>query len=191
MPKEGKSKTSSAKLRHAPLDNQISTTKKQAEGKFSRADQRKVAADKNDVDELSDFKNDNFLDAKTSKKIMRQAQEQREELLSDEIGNAMKDSSKSSKPKKGNNTRSAGIGAHLLTHHEDSDEEEDDERRKPRNGGGFNDNEDDDEEEEDYDDECDVGSDGYMDIADMEGMSEAERSLMGSFFGGAAEVTAH
>mmetsp|Transcript_61831 Transcript_61831/g.123940 ORF Transcript_61831/g.123940 Transcript_61831/m.123940 type:complete len:151 (-) Transcript_61831:828-1280(-) len=92
MPKETKesSKTASNMLRHAPLDKQIASSKKKAEGKFSRADPRKLATERRGVD---DFQDDDlggrqgggpkggkeFMDAKMSKKIMSQAQEQREE----------------------------------------------------------------------------------------------------------------
>jgi hypothetical protein len=186
MPKEGKDKVASAKLRHAPLDNQIQATKKKAEGKFSRADPRKLAADKNDEDDI-DLKGD-FLDAKTSKKIMRQAQEQREELMSMAISNTMKGSnSKKNKGAGGGGFKVPGIGADLLTRGaSDDDSEDDDEEEAP---GGFDDDDEDGDGGEEYDDEYEVGSDGYMDIADMEsGMTEAEKSLMGSFFGGAAEV---
>lgn len=188
MPKESKSnaKGASTKLRHAPLDNQILISKKKAEGKFSRADQRKVIADGNDGEDVN-LKSD-FLDAKTSKKIMLQAQEQREELLNEEIGNAMYDGNSKKKGKgKGTNNnnnnsgfKAPGIGADLLTRGNDSDDSD-------VEVGGMHNNDDEDEDEEDYED-VEVGSDGYMDIADMEGISDAERSLMGSFFGGAAEV---
>ena len=61
------------------LLNQIKETKTKAEGKFSRADPRKVAADRLAEDDDGLTMKAEFLDAKTSKRIMLQAQEQREE----------------------------------------------------------------------------------------------------------------
>jgi len=70
---------------------------------------------------------------------------------------------------------SAGLGAHTLREQEDSDDE----------GGAEV------EEDEDYDEgdmEVEIGTDGYVDVPDrIAGLSEAEQSIMSSFFGPSSE----
>jgi len=166
MPKEVKSKAATAKLRHAPLAAEIESKAKKAEGKFSRAESWKLAAERRDRNEDVDdlVKEDKeYLDAKTSKRILQQAQQQREEEEAAAGGGAASVKQKWPGSIGANLMRSAGAAG------SDSESEE-----EP----------DDDEGTLEGDEWAEMGGeDGYMDIADMGGMTDAERAVMDKFFG--------
>ena len=185
MPKERKdgAKAGSNHLRHAPLDRQIKETAIKSEGKFSKINPRKEAAERADDDDGLSMKAE-VLDAKTTKKLLRQAQEQREEE------EAMAGARKGGKAAvAGGGGKRDGIGANMLAMRgADEDGESGGEggggsMRKQGSGGSDSG----DEEEEEYDEEYEVGSDGYVDIADMAGVSDADQAAMESFFGGTTE----
>ena len=71
MPKEARTKPSRGMSQHAPLGRQIVQGEKAAEGKL-----RRVKADRDE----GDGEGDEYIDSKTTRKIMQQAQEQREEM---------------------------------------------------------------------------------------------------------------
>ena len=71
MPKEARTKPSRGMSQHAPLGRQIVQGEKAAEGKL-----RRVKADRDE----GDGDGDEYIDSKTTRKIMQQAQEQREEM---------------------------------------------------------------------------------------------------------------
>uniref|UniRef100_A0A7S2HEA7 Bystin n=1 Tax=Octactis speculum TaxID=3111310 RepID=A0A7S2HEA7_9STRA len=149
MPKEPKSKGSD-RLRHAPLARQIAVGEKNAEGKLRRGGRKKSNSNAEESEE--------FIDAKTTRRIMQQAQHQREEMDQEKNRTA-----NAKQPR-------AGLGAHLLREHSDeSDASSDD---------------DDDEQAQDLLLEPEIGGDGYVDVPDqIAGLSEAEQRVMSSFFG--------
>ena len=169
MPKERKtsSKAGTTALRHQPLDRAIKETKVMAEGKLAKADPRKSRAERADAAEDDDglTMGQEFLDEKMSKKLLKQAHEQREEET--RMGGG------------GGGAKRAGIGMGLLSMRggESSDEEED--AACGLRGGS--------DDEGSYDEEYELGSDGYVDIGDMEGVTDAEQAVMSSFFGGTSE----
>ena len=71
MPKEARTKPSRGMSQHAPLGRQIVQGEKAAEGKL-----RRVKADRDD----GDGDDVGYIDSKTTRKIMQQAQQQREEM---------------------------------------------------------------------------------------------------------------
>jgi hypothetical protein len=118
MPKEkgDHAKAGAAHMKHAPLDQQIQKTKMTAEGLLKKVDRRKLAAERRDADDDGLNAKAEFLDAKTSKKIMRQAQEQRDEEMQAE--------QQASAPT-GGKKATGGIGLGLLTAGQSESEEED------------------------------------------------------------------
>ena len=179
MPKEMGPRKSSAmsQQRHAPLDRQISAGKLKAEGKL-----RKIRSNDDDDDDDGINMSAEYVDPKTSRKIMQQAQAQREELAT-----TNHDSTSSTSPLSSMKARTprprAGLGVNLMVgaqHEENSDEEEEQDGELSLN--------DDENDNGSYDDEYEVGSDGYIDIAEMSsGLSAAEQSVMASFFGSNTE----
>ena len=107
--------------RHAPLDRQISAGKLKAEGKL-----RKIRSNDDDDDDDGINMSAEYVDPKTSRKIMQQAQAQREELAT-----TNHDSTSSTSPLSSMKARTprprAGLGVNLMVgaqHEENSDEEE-------------------------------------------------------------------
>jgi len=123
MPKEkgDHAKSGIAHMKHAPLDEHIKKTKLTAEGLLKKVDRRKLAAERRDADDDGLNTKAEFLDAKTSKKIMQQAQEQRDEEARAEQSAV---SMASEKQAGGGKLGAGGIGIGLLAAGESESEEE-------------------------------------------------------------------
>lgn len=122
MPKEkgDHAKSGVAHMKHVPLDEHIQKTKLTAEGLLKKVDRRKLAAERRDAEDDGLNAKAEFLDAKTSKKIMQQAQEQRDE----ESRAEMSTSAASEMHAGGGKLGAGGIGMGLLAAGESESEEE-------------------------------------------------------------------
>jgi essential nuclear protein 1 len=174
MPKETAGrKVATAQLRHAPLDRQISVSEKRAEGRL-REGQRIENGDDQDGQTVCA----EYIDVKTSRKIMQQAQQQREELTAfaavapcprAALGvDLLRGSAEIAMAEEAD--EDAAVAAAAAAAAADREDEED---------GDF---------AADFDEMHESTKDGYLDIAEIESaLSISERTVMASFFGSATE----